>query len=63
MFNNSVPAADKTVFITKINWLMLFREAVTDYSENKMKTVSTLCPHKAELLIVKAGGTYNYHWL
>jgi hypothetical protein len=40
--------------IIKISLLMLFREVIDDYSENQMQS--------AELMIVKASGTYNYHW-
>jgi hypothetical protein len=35
---------------------MLFKEIITDHSEN------TLCGQNAELLIIKAGGAYSYHW-
>jgi hypothetical protein len=40
---------------------MLFKGIITVYSENHMKPMNTLCGQKAELLNVKAGGTYNYH--
>jgi hypothetical protein len=42
---------------TKINWLTLFKEIIAVYSENHMKHIQN-----EELLIVKAGGTYSYHW-
>jgi hypothetical protein len=29
--------------------------------ENHMKPINTLCGEKAELLIIKAGGTDSYH--
>jgi hypothetical protein len=38
--------------ITKINWLMLFREIKAVYSENRTK----LCCQNAELVNVKRGG-------
>jgi hypothetical protein len=39
IFNNSVRTAKKTqhFIITKINWLMLFKEIITIYSENHTK--------------------------
>jgi hypothetical protein len=33
------------------------------YSKNHMKHINTLCEQNAELLYVKSGGTYNYHWV
>jgi hypothetical protein len=41
---------------------MLFREIIAVYSENHTKPIDTLCGNNAELLIVKAGGTYSYYW-
>jgi hypothetical protein len=41
---------------------MLFREIIVVYSENYTKPINTLHGQNAELLIVKAGGTYSYHW-
>jgi hypothetical protein len=60
VFNNSVCTAKKTLHftITRINWLMLFKEIIAVYSENHMKPINTI----EELLIVEAGGTYSYHW-
>jgi lipoate-protein ligase B len=40
---------------------MLFKEIAALYTENHMKQVNTLCRQNAELLIIKAGGTYTYH--
>jgi hypothetical protein len=40
---------------------MLFREAIAVYSDNYMKQTNISCDQNAELLILKAGGTYNYH--
>jgi hypothetical protein len=42
---------------------MLFREKIAVYSENHMKPINTLCGQNAELQIVKAGGSYRYHWV
>jgi hypothetical protein len=42
---------------------MFFNEIITVYSENHMKPMNLLCGQNAELLIVKAGGTYSYHWV
>jgi hypothetical protein len=48
--------------LTVINWLMLFYEIITVYCENRTKPINMFCGHYAELLTVKAGGTYTYHW-
>jgi hypothetical protein len=60
MFNNSVLTARKTqrFTITKISWLMLFKEINCVYTENHK------IPYKqnAELLIAKAAGAYRYHY-
>jgi hypothetical protein len=67
IFKNFVPTSKKThrVCITKINWLMLFREIIAVYSENHTEPIHTLCGQNAEIPIVKAGGrptqTYSYH--
>jgi hypothetical protein len=42
---------------------MLFREIIAAYSDNRTKPTNTLCEQNAQLHIVKAGGTYNYHWV
>jgi hypothetical protein len=42
---------------------MLFGEIIALYSANHTKPVNTLCSQNAELLIVKVGGTYSYHWV
>jgi hypothetical protein len=41
---------------------MLFSKIIAVYAENYRKPISTVCGKNAELLIVKAGGTYSYHW-
>jgi hypothetical protein len=48
--------------MTTSSWKMLFREIIAVYSENHMKPINTLCGQNEELLVVKAGGAYNYHW-
>jgi hypothetical protein len=64
LFNNSVRTAKKTLHftITKINWFPLFKEIIAVHSENHTKHINTLCGQNAELLIIKSGGTYSYHW-
>jgi hypothetical protein len=52
----------QTISITKINWLTLFKKIIAVYSENYMKYINTHYGQSAELLIVKTGGTYSYHW-
>jgi hypothetical protein len=42
---------------------MLFKEIIVFYSEKHMKPVNTPFGQNAEILIVKAGGTYSYHWV
>jgi hypothetical protein len=41
---------------------MLFNEIISVYPENHTKQINTLCEQNAELLIIKAGGTYTYQW-
>lgn len=41
-----------------MNMLMLFREMILGFSENRMKRVNILC---VELLNVRAGGACSYH--
>jgi hypothetical protein len=62
IFKNSVRTTKKTLHftITKINWLTLFKEIIAVYSENLTKHTNILCVKNAELLTVKAGGTYSY---
>jgi hypothetical protein len=62
IFNNSVRTAKKTQHfaITKINWLMLFKEIIAIYSDNHMEPINTISVENVELLVVKAGGTYSY---
>jgi hypothetical protein len=41
---------------------MLFKAVLAVYTENHTKPINTLRRTSVELLIVKAGGTYSYHW-
>jgi hypothetical protein len=45
LFKNSVHTSKRTPHftITKINWLMLFKEVIAVYSENHAKPISTKC--------------------
>jgi hypothetical protein len=54
---NSVRTSNRTPHftITRISWLILFKEVTAVYSENGTK------PINAALQIVKTPGTYNYH--
>jgi lipoate-protein ligase B len=63
MFKTSVPTAMKIQHVsnTEVTQLIYFREIIAVYSENHMKLINTLCGKHAELLDVKAGGTYTYH--
>jgi hypothetical protein len=62
IFKNSVCTSKKTqdFFITKTSWLMLFKEIITAYFENRTKSINTLCEQNAELM-VSPSGTYSYH--
>jgi len=41
---------------------MLYREIMAVCSEINTKHINTLCGQNVELLNVKPGGTYSYHW-
>jgi hypothetical protein len=45
LFKNSVRTSKRTpnFTITKINWLMLFKEIIAVYSENHAKPINTKC--------------------
>jgi hypothetical protein len=53
---------NKRVSITKISCLMLCTEENAVCSKNHTNPINTLCGQNAGTLIVKAGGTYSYHW-
>jgi uracil DNA glycosylase len=65
IFKNSVFTAKKTELfsITKIKWLITFKETITVYSENQKKLINALHGQNAELLIVKYGGTCTCSWV
>jgi hypothetical protein len=46
------------VSITKINWLILFKEIIAVYYENHTKHINTLCGQNIGLMNVKNGGIY-----
>ena len=41
---------------------MLYREIIAVCSQIHTKHITTLCGQNVELLSVKPGGTYSYHW-
>jgi hypothetical protein len=41
---------------------MPFKEIIAFYSQNDTKLINTICEQNAELMNVKAGGAYSYHW-
>jgi hypothetical protein len=43
--------------------LMLFKEIIAVFPKIYTKPIYRLCGQNTELLIVKAGGTYNYCWI
>jgi hypothetical protein len=45
LFKNSVCTSKKTphFIVTKINWLMVFKEIIAVYSENHAKPINTKC--------------------
>jgi hypothetical protein len=49
------------ITITKLNWLMVFKEIIAVYSEKYFKPMYTFCGQNSELFIVKSGNTYCYH--
>jgi hypothetical protein len=64
LFKNPVRTSKRTPHftITKINWLTLFKEAITVDSDNHMKPMNTFCRQDVELLAVETDCTYSYHW-
>jgi hypothetical protein len=50
------------VSATKTNRLMLFKESVAVYCENRTEHTDTICGQNAEFWYVKGGGTYSNHW-
>ena len=41
---------------------MLYREIIVVYSQIHTKHINRLCGQNVELLNVKLGGVYSYHW-
>jgi hypothetical protein len=64
LFKNSVRTSKRTPHFTikKINWLTMFKEIIAVYTENRMKHINTPFGQNSDLLFVKAGGTYSYHF-
>jgi hypothetical protein len=64
IFEHSVCTPKKTQYfsITEVSWWVLFREIINVFSEDHTKPINTFCGQSAEVLIVKTGGTYSYHW-
>jgi hypothetical protein len=56
-----LPKRKQCVSITKISWLMLFKEMIAIYYENNRKPINTVRVESAHLLNAKAGGTHSYH--
>jgi hypothetical protein len=58
LFKNSVRTSKRTPYftITKINWLMQFKEIIAVNIENHAKPINTKC----SIMTVKAGGSYSY---
>ena len=46
----------------KSSQLMLHKEIIAVCSQIHTKNINTLCGQNVELLNVKTGGTYSYHW-
>jgi hypothetical protein len=63
IYDNSDLTAKKTQHftVTKISWLTLFKEIIAVHCENRTKHANTFCGQNAELLIVKARGTYSHY--
>lgn len=62
LFKYSVRTSSKTqtITITKINRFMPFRGIIAVYSENIMKPTIHFTGKKAELLILRTGGTLGF---
>jgi hypothetical protein len=58
----STSKTTQRVSIAKINWLMQFKEIIAVYFERSYdKPTNALCGQNAELLNIKADGTYSCH--
>jgi iron-sulfur cluster repair protein YtfE (RIC family) len=49
--------------ITKISWLMLFREIIAVYSEKHTEPINKLCEQNVKLLNIKADGKNCKHFV
>jgi hypothetical protein len=58
LFKNSARTSKRTPHftITKINWLMLFKEVIAVYSDNHTKPINK----NTALMTVQADGSYSY---
>jgi hypothetical protein len=59
LFKNSVRTSKRTPYftITKINWLMLFKEIIDVYAENETRPINTKCT----VTDCETCGMYGYH--
>ena len=53
-----------SVFITKANLLLLFKQwiRIYSYTDTYNETIKVLCQQNAPFFIVKTSGVYSYHW-
>jgi hypothetical protein len=63
MCKYSVRTSEKTHYVsaTETNRLMLFRETVAVFSENRVEHTNTLCGQNADFQCDKSGDTFNNH--
>jgi hypothetical protein len=63
MYKNSVRTSQETHYVsaTKPNRLMLFREIIAVYCENRTKHINRVCGQNVEFFNIKASGIYSYH--
>jgi hypothetical protein len=61
IFKYFIPTLEKTqrVSVTKINYLMFFRDKIAVYSQNRTKSINTLCWQNVKFLNVKENGKYS----
>jgi hypothetical protein len=52
-----------TVSITKISFLILLREKLLFAVRVITKSTNTFCGQNVDFIVVKADGTYRYHWV
>jgi hypothetical protein len=60
---NPLPTSQKTrcISIALFNSLILFRDIIFVYSENNTGLINMLCRQNADIVNVRACGTYNNH--